>query len=84
MSTRLTREPILTRQQVVTYGTKEDEPSGSSSSLTSGLGLGVATDNKKRFFWQRKAAYDPDAVATQPSVFDDRETAEKYKPRPDW
>ncbi|KAK3389471.1 major facilitator superfamily domain-containing protein [Podospora didyma] len=45
--------------------------------------LGVALE-EKRFWWQRAKAYDPDAVATLPSVFDDKETAEKYTPQSDW
>ncbi|KAL2259279.1 hypothetical protein VTK26DRAFT_7105 [Humicola hyalothermophila] len=38
----------------------------------------------RRFWFQRTRPYDPDAIATQPSVFDDPDTAEQYKPRPDW
>ncbi|KAJ0159933.1 putative transporter [Colletotrichum tanaceti] len=39
---------------------------------------------EKRFWFQRDKSYDPFAVATQPSVFDDPDTIEKYHPRPDW
>ncbi|KAI9733104.1 MAG: hypothetical protein M1834_003651 [Cirrosporium novae-zelandiae] len=39
---------------------------------------------ERRFWWQRSRNYDPDAIATQPSVFDDPETAKEYQPRPDW
>lgn len=56
---------------------------GSTSSLGGSAPLGVPR-KYKRFFWQKKAPHDPDAVATQVSVFDDQETAEKYHPRQDW
>jgi hypothetical protein len=40
---------------------------------------------EKRFWFQRsKTFYDPDAIATQPSVFDDPDTAEDYWPDDDW
>jgi hypothetical protein len=40
---------------------------------------------EKRFWFQRsKSLYDPDAIATQPSVFDDPETLEEYRPGEEW
>ncbi|KAM0487010.1 hypothetical protein ACHAPX_000277 [Trichoderma viride] len=39
---------------------------------------------EKRFWWQRTRAIDPYAIATQPSVFDDPDTAEKYQPPDNW
>jgi MFS transporter, ACS family, DAL5 transporter family protein len=45
--------------------------------------LGVAGE-EKRFWWQRARNYDPDAIATQPSVFDDPETAKQYWPPAKW
>ncbi|WDK17095.1 phthalate transporter [Colletotrichum graminicola] len=39
---------------------------------------------EKRFWFQRNKSYDPSAVATQPSVFDDPDSAQQYHPRPDW
>ncbi|PYI06852.1 MFS general substrate transporter [Aspergillus sclerotiicarbonarius CBS 121057] len=40
--------------------------------------------NKKRFWFQRSKPCDPNAIATQPSVYDDPDLVEEYKPRPDW
>ncbi|KAF1813445.1 phthalate transporter [Eremomyces bilateralis CBS 781.70] len=37
-----------------------------------------------RFWWQRSVKLDPDAIATQRSVYDHAETANKYQPRDDW
>lgn len=45
--------------------------------------LGVPAE-EKRFWWQRNKTYDPNAIATQPSVFDDPETAKEYHPPSTW
>jgi hypothetical protein len=42
------------------------------------------TSDDRRFWFQRSKSYDPNAIATQPSVFDDPELVEEYRPRPDW
>ncbi|KUI57451.1 hypothetical protein VP1G_04784 [Cytospora mali] len=83
MSTVLTRDQPLLQRRVVNDGTGKDEPATSTTSLTDDLALGVPLQAKK-FFWQKSNAYDPDAIATLPSVFDDPDTAEKYHPRSDW
>ncbi len=45
--------------------------------------LGVPAE-EKRFWFQRGKNYDPNAIATQPSVFDDPETAKEYHPPATW
>ncbi|KAI1385364.1 MFS general substrate transporter [Hypoxylon trugodes] len=45
--------------------------------------LGAPKENKQ-FWFQREKDFDINGIATQPSVFDDPQTAEKYHPRPDW
>jgi hypothetical protein len=45
----------------------------------------LATPGSERRFWfQRSQKYDPDVVATQPSVYDNEKTAKDYQPRSDW
>ncbi|KAI0143158.1 major facilitator superfamily domain-containing protein [Xylariaceae sp. FL1272] len=39
---------------------------------------------EKKFWFQRGKAYDPDAIATQPSVYDIPDIAAQYEPRNDW
>ncbi|KAI1495718.1 phthalate transporter [Biscogniauxia marginata] len=65
------------------------EAGGKESSIQSTSSLDIipqlgAPKEEKRFFFQRTKDYNRDAIATQPSVFDDPETAEKYQPRSDW
>jgi len=47
------------------------------------LPLGAPAE-EKRFWFQRTKKYDPNAIATQPSVFDDPETAKEYYPPATW
>ena len=45
--------------------------------------LGVPVSNERpRFFWNRRknTAFDPDSIATQPSVFDNPLTIDLYRP----
>ncbi|KAI0968703.1 major facilitator superfamily domain-containing protein [Xylaria arbuscula] len=39
---------------------------------------------EKRFWFQRGKRYDPNAIATQPSVYDDPSIRGQYEPRADW
>ncbi|KAI5863727.1 MFS general substrate transporter [Durotheca rogersii] len=57
--------------------------SASTTSLDSIPPLGVLKE-EKRFWFQRTKGFDPNAIATLPSVFDDPLAAEKYQPREDW
>ncbi|KAF6826327.1 transporter YIL166C-like protein 3 [Colletotrichum musicola] len=63
--------------------TRKGDESVSTLSLQGVPPLG-APKEEKRFWFQRDKHFDPFAVATQASVFDDPDTAEKYHPRPDW
>ncbi|OJJ88671.1 putative MFS transporter [Aspergillus glaucus CBS 516.65] len=38
----------------------------------------------RRFWFQKGKKYDPDAIATQPSVYDNPDIAKEYLPRDDW
>ncbi|ERS95630.1 uncharacterized protein SPSK_02310 [Sporothrix schenckii 1099-18] len=46
--------------------------------------LGVPIDTTRRYFWEKAKPVDLDAIATQPSVYDDPALAVKYRPRADW
>jgi hypothetical protein len=43
-----------------------------------------APSQERRFWFQRTTNFDANAIATQPSVYDDPETAKLYQPRSDW
>ncbi|EJT82296.1 hypothetical protein GGTG_02270 [Gaeumannomyces tritici R3-111a-1] len=46
--------------------------------------LGAQTTNDRKFWWEGGDKLDPEAIATQPSVYDDPDLAPSYQPRPDW
>jgi hypothetical protein len=75
MATVLTKEKAVVRTQ---------ETNSSTTSLSSNSPPLGAPLEERRFWFQRVNTYDPGAIATQSSVFDDPETAEKYQPRADW
>ena len=50
----------------------------------SGIPALGAPVKEKQFWFQRAGHRDLDAIATQPSVFDDAESAEKYHPKSEW
>jgi hypothetical protein len=52
-------------------------------SRRSGLPLGIP-DVRRRFWWSRSKGPEPDAIATQRSVYDDGDLAEQYRPNQDW
>ncbi|KAE9981006.1 hypothetical protein EG328_011907 [Venturia inaequalis] len=70
------------------YAEEEDKENYDATSKLLGSGKSLALGvpgTEKRFWFQRgKTFYDPDAIATQPSVFDDPETREEYRPSDDW
>ncbi|WQF82192.1 Putative major facilitator superfamily, MFS transporter superfamily [Colletotrichum destructivum] len=39
---------------------------------------------ERKFWFQKRQHYDPSAIATLPSVYDDPSIASKYKPRDNW
>ncbi|KAE8352718.1 major facilitator superfamily domain-containing protein [Aspergillus coremiiformis] len=54
-----------------------------SAPLSDHSTIGNASD-ERRFWFQRSKNCNRNAIATQPSVFDDPELVEEYRPRPDW
>ncbi|KAF2400138.1 MFS general substrate transporter [Trichodelitschia bisporula] len=83
MSTVLLKDRIpsasTSNDSLVPEGKKE--PKASVSAIPE---LGEPHHVKRFFFSRDKVKYDPDAIATQPSVFDNPETAAQYQPRADW
>lgn len=67
-------------------GVDEDGYSPASALLGDGKSLALASPSSERRFWFQKshALYDPEQTATQPSVFDDPETLQEYRPPPTW
>ena len=64
----------------------KDDNHAKATLLDSGRSLSLgAPAAEKRFWFQRsKTVYDPSAIATQPSVFDDPKTLEEYRPGDEW
>ncbi|KAJ5194774.1 Major facilitator superfamily domain general substrate transporter [Penicillium cinerascens] len=57
--------------------------SGTDSLTDDTAALGQPGD-ERRFWFQRAKGFDPQAIATQPSVFDNPDIAKEYQPRADW
>ncbi|KAL7285523.1 hypothetical protein ACG7TL_000625 [Trametes sanguinea] len=76
-----------------TYFTKALSDSSETGSVKGGLSpsdsvvevptLGAPVAKDKPSFW-RRPKHELDSIATQPSVFDDPATLEKYRPPPSW
>jgi hypothetical protein len=66
---------------------EEDNPSAATALLSSNklrsLALGVPGGEQRFWFQRSKTVYDLNAIATQPSVFDD-ERLEAYRPGDEW
>ena len=69
-------ETATTTQDEVTY----DKGSGGVSPKETLLVSHLHEDRPMTSFWRRMAKHDLDAIATQPSVFDDPVTLEVYRP----
>ena len=69
-------ETATTTQDEVTYDKGSGEVSPNDTPLVSQL----HEDQPMTSFWRRIAKHDLDAIATQPSVFDDPVTLELYRP----
>jgi hypothetical protein len=64
----------------------KDETPATAKLLHSGrpLALGVPGAEKRFWFQRSRSVYDPGAIVTQPSVFDDPVTLEEYRPGDEW
>jgi len=69
-------ETATTTQDEVTY----DKGSGEVSPKDTPLVSQLHEDRPTTSFWRRMAKHDLDAIATQPSVFDNPVTLELYRP----
>ncbi|KAL3462438.1 major facilitator superfamily domain-containing protein [Aspergillus heterothallicus] len=62
-----------------------DEVSESATTVVAHTSdLGEPVKSTRKFFFQRGAKLDPESIATQPSVYDNPDTAKEYLPRDDW
>ncbi|KAB8227003.1 major facilitator superfamily domain-containing protein [Aspergillus alliaceus] len=73
--------PITTKTASETVSSLPNESDSSSDRET----LPLAEPTSRRKFWiQKGTKYDPAAIATQPSVYDNPDIAKEYQPREDW
>lgn len=75
--------PHANQDEIPLLGDDQKAASASTRALSGTLPLGEPV-NEKRFWWQTGPKFDGEAIATQESVFDDPDVAERYAPRPDW
>ncbi|PON24346.1 MFS transporter [Trichoderma gamsii] len=68
---------------VLAKGSKDPSSVSTVSLDSNSPPLGAPITERKSWF-KKGSPIDKDAIATQLSVFDDPDTAEKYQPRPDW
>lgn len=77
-----------TASGVLTNASSDDDEKKTAVNVTVALATDIpalgAPDDERRFWWQRTRGFDGEAIATQPSVYDDPETAKAYQPRSDW
>jgi hypothetical protein len=81
--------PKLEEEEMVTFALTpwSESPRSSEEALQTQPLIGTEAGSavqEKRLWFQRRPTYDPDAIATQPSVFDDPELAKYYQPHKEW
>ncbi|CAL5872187.1 uncharacterized protein PFLUO_LOCUS6445 [Penicillium psychrofluorescens] len=86
MSVRLTtpKSNVSTVEADDANAATEKHDNIATLSVIHGLAIPDSEERRKRFWWKRGPKHDPDAIATQISVFDDPATAAQYQPRDDW
>jgi hypothetical protein len=77
---------IVNESELENFVDPDKEDTDVTALLNSGasLPLGVPGAERRFRFQRSKTAYDPGAIATQPSVFDDPETLEEFRPGDEW
>ena len=75
--------PRSNQDEIPLLSDDQKAASSSTTQIPGALPLGEPI-NEKVFWWQKNPNFDGDAIATQESVFDDPDLAERYAPRPDW
>jgi hypothetical protein len=63
---------------------KDDNVTAALLDTGRSLALGIPGAERRFWFQRSKTVYDEDAIATRPSVFDDPETLEEYRPGDEW
>ena len=73
--------PSTTKTLSDTVSAVQNETDSSSDREIAPLG---EPSSGRRLWFQKGRKYDPDAIATQPSVYDNPNTAQEYQPGEDW